>query len=495
VTAPPFALVLSLLLPLLAGVALVRAAGVRFRDDRLAFFGWAWLAGTLALTLLLFGWSWFGLPSPGLATSVLIAVAAAGAEWIARRGARGAAPTATSTAAAPAPGGPLERALFVAALAFVLLVTLDRVVSANASIVCLGDESAIWAAKARAFWFGGGMTDDFRRILFEQRVAHRDYPPMNPLLQWWTWLAAGRMTSFENRFPIQCFAPALILVAAGALRRMLRPALAAALLLLVVSSLGMSIMTWWAISCGIVAFGMLAAVDGWLRFDATGRPRDFALFSAGLAAALWAKNEGAMLATLFAGTIAVAALVSKATRARLASLRGAWAWLLLPLACETAHRAFNLRYGLTNDLAGTPDDGFLQHFVARMDFASLRTLAAWFGRTLFAPAILPERFGEPASPWLAHSDQNLLLASALFVAAVDPRGVFRGARGVVFAVLALSLAAFAVVYLGTHYDLAWHLETSVGRVLFDVAPASAVALASWLGEAARGNWSGRRGRG
>jgi hypothetical protein len=484
VTAPPLALAGSLLFPLLAGVALVRAAGVRFRDDRVAFFGWAWLAGTLALTLLLFGWSWFGLPSPGLATSVLLAVAAVVAEWIARRGARGAAPAAVPTAAAPAPGGALERALFVAALAFALLVTLDRVVSANASIVCLGDESAIWAAKARVFWFGGGMTDDFRRILVEQRVAHRDYPPMNPLLQWWTWLAAGRMTSFENRFPIQCFAPALILVAAGALRRLLRPALAAALLLLVVLNQGLEVATWSALSCGIVAFGMLVAADGWLRFDASGRARDFALLAAGLAAALWAKNEGALLAVLFGGAIAVAACVSKGTRARLSSLRGAWAWLLLPLACEAAHRAFNFRYGLTNDLIGTPDEGFLQHFAARMDLASLRTLATWFGKSLVVPTTLGDRFAAPQSLWLAPSDQNLLLLAALLVAAVDPRGAFRGGRSVVFATLALALAGFAVVYLGTQYDLVWHLDLSVGRVLFDVAPAAAVALAAWLGDAA-----------
>jgi hypothetical protein len=486
VTAPPLALVGSLLFPLLAGVALVRAAGVRFRDDRLAFFGWAWLAGTLALTLLLFGWSWFGLPMPGLATSVLLAVTAAGAEWIARRGARGAAPAATSTAAAPAPApvGPLERVLFVAALAFALLVTLDRVVSANASIICLGDESAIWAAKARVFWFGGGMTEDFRRILFEQRVAHRDYPPMNPLLQWWTWLAAGRMTAFENRFPIQCFAPALILVAAGALRRFLRPGLAAALLLLVVLNQGTAISTWSALSCGIVAFGMLVAADGWLRFDESGRPRDFALFAAGLAAALWAKNEGAMLAALFGGAIAVAACVSKGTRARLAALRGAWAWLVLPLACEAAHRAFNFRYGLTNDLVGTPGEGFLQHLAARMDFASLRTLATWFAESLIVPSTLGDRFAAPESLWFAPSDQNLLLLAALLVAVVDPRGAFRSGRGVVFATLALALAGFAVVYLGTQYDLVWHLDLSVGRVLFDVAPAAAVALASWWGGAA-----------
>src|SRR5262249_40372047 len=121
---------------------------------------------------------------------------------------------------------------------------------------------------------------------------------------------------------------------AGALRRLVRPALAAALLLLVVLNQGLETDTWWALSCGIVAFGTLAAADGWLRFDATGRPRDFARCAAGLAAALWAKNEGTLLALLFGAAIAIAALVSPRTRARLASLRGAWAWLLLPLACE-----------------------------------------------------------------------------------------------------------------------------------------------------------------
>jgi hypothetical protein len=480
-TVAPLSLAWLLLLPLAAGVALLRGLGLRARDDRLAFVGWAWLAGTLALTLLLFAWSWFALPAPRAAATALLILGALAAEFAARR-----APPPSSPPLPERPRAPRwEEALFVAALLLCLLVTFDRIVCANATIVCLGDESTIWASKGRLFFFAGGMNDDFVRLLHEQRVAHSDYPPMNPLLQWWTFLHAGAAVTVENRLPLQCTAAALLLAAAGALRRNLRPSLAAALLLLVALSKGMAWCSWAADSEPLVAMGMVVAVDGWLRFDASGRRGHFALMACGLATALWAKNEGALLAAAFGVALASAAWLSQATRARLLALRGALAWLALPLACEAAHRAFNLRFGLVNDLAGDARGSFLVHLAARLDLASLRTLSDAFARTLLVPGLLPARFTVPDSPWLAPSDQNLLFPAFVVALLAAPRRAFRSGLGVVASALVLGVAGFALVYLATVHDLAWHLETSVGRVLFNVAPAAAVALAAWLAELTR----------
>lgn len=475
-TVPPLALAWLLLLPFVAGMAFLRGLGLRARDDRLAFAGWAWLAGTLALTLLLYVWSWFDLRAPRAAATSLLIAGALAAEFAARRASR-----ASREPATPAPlrrrAAWWEEGIFGAALLLVVLVAFDRTISANAMIVCVSDESTIWAAKAKLFQFAGGMNDDFRRLLLEQHVRHADYPPMNPLLQWWTWLHGGGVVATDHRLPIQCTVVALLLAAAGALRRRVRPLAAAALLLLVGVNLGTATMTGAADSEPLVALGALVAVDAWLRFDESGARGHFALMSCGLATSLWAKNEGTLVAAAFAAALAAGAWLSPRVRARLLSLRGALAWLFLPLACEAAHRAFNLRYGLVNDLVSDAEGSFLVHLGARLDLASLRTLASWFGRTLFVPATLVDLFPAPESAWLRPSDQNLLIPAFAISILAAPRASFRGATAVVTAALLASVGGFALVYLATVHDLAWHLETSVGRVLFLLAPAAAVALA------------------
>lgn len=479
----PAALAFLLLVPLLTGAAVVRGLGVRAREDRLAFLGWAWVAGTLVLTTALFAWSWFALPAPRAATIALCAACACAAESAARRRARRVLPVV-----ADGDGGPPRRArriesvLFGAALVLALAVTLDRIVTADASIVCSGDEVLIWAAKARAFCVSGGMSSGFERLLADHRVVHADYPPHDPLLQWWTWLVAGRMGDVENRLAIQLFAPALLLVAAAALRRRVGPALAAALLLLLALNRGMTHASWPADADGLVACGFLVAVDGWLRFAESGRAPCFALAAFGLATALWAKNEGALLAVEFALALGVAAVVSRRVRERLAGLRGALAWLLLPLALEAAHRAFNLRFGLVNDLAEGAGGALADRMLGRLDGASLGILGSAFARSLTVPPTIAEYFKPLVPAWLGPSDQNLLLLAFFALALLRPRRAFGAELGVVTGTLLAAFAGFALVYLGTVNDLAWHLDTSVGRVLFDLAPAATIAAAALIGD-------------
>src|SRR5262249_14653218 len=67
--------VLSVLLgPLCLGAACLRAQGVLWRTDRLAYLGWAWLQGSVALAVLLSVWLWLELPlaASRLAPAVLV---------------------------------------------------------------------------------------------------------------------------------------------------------------------------------------------------------------------------------------------------------------------------------------------------------------------------------------------------------------------------------------------------------------------------------------
>ena len=465
-------------LPLAAGIALLRAIGVRGRDDRVAFLGWAWLCGSMLLAVALLGWSWFDLPKPLWGATGILVLGGIGAELRARR--RGAAaPASPAAVRAPSFAQRLEQGLFLLVLAFTLAITVNRVVVASTLICSGGDESAIWAAKAKVFFFAGGMDARFVELLTLHGVAHPDYPSLNPLLQWWTYLHAGDVVDVENRFPIFAFVFAMQLVAAGALRRLVRPLFAAALLLLLTVNQSMQLTSWMANADGIVAFGLLVATDAWLRFSATGERRWWALVSLGLGAGLFAKNEGALVAVTFAAGLAVLAVASKPARARLASLGSAHLWLLVPIGLEAVHRACNARFDVTNDLFGAGGDPPIwKNIDARLDPGSFAMLARWFGKVWFVPTSLVPRLPDPDSPWLQTSDQNFLFGAFLFSSLADPRRALRSPLGVVTIALLLAVAGFAVVYLGTVHELEWHLRTSVGRVLFDLLPAATVVLAA-----------------
>jgi hypothetical protein len=131
-------------------VAVVRGLGVRAREDRLAFLGWR---GSRARSFSR------RRSSPGAGSRCRRRAprrsrsARRARAW--RRSwrafARGASRSLPrSSRAAPRRGRRIETALFWAALLLALTVTLDRIVTADASIVCTGDEVLIWAAKAKA---------------------------------------------------------------------------------------------------------------------------------------------------------------------------------------------------------------------------------------------------------------------------------------------------------------------------------------------------------
>ena len=64
-TLPWVQLLPLLLVPLLVGAGLLRALGIGYRTDRLAFVGWAWLTGSLASAALTLAWLLADKPMDG----------------------------------------------------------------------------------------------------------------------------------------------------------------------------------------------------------------------------------------------------------------------------------------------------------------------------------------------------------------------------------------------------------------------------------------------
>src|SRR5262249_50100080 len=156
------------------------------RTDPLAYLGWAWMQGCLALALLLTGWLWLGLPLAARALAPVALLLGALAFALGRRVA--VVSPQDPTASVEERGAAREEWLFWAVLAALVLVTLDAILLASADVMVDSDEARIWAAKAKVLFEGGGFGPEFRTAVHAQRVVwHPDYPPLNPLLQLWVY--------------------------------------------------------------------------------------------------------------------------------------------------------------------------------------------------------------------------------------------------------------------------------------------------------------------
>jgi hypothetical protein len=462
-TLSPAGLALLIALPWSFGAALLLALGVRPRADRLAFAGHSWFAGALALAVLLHGWLLLGLPlarAPFVATAV--AMAALLAALGARRGvaAEAAAPTAPAAARARIPWLALA---VVAALA----LTADRIVHANAVAVVMEDEAEIWAGKAKALFVAGGFGARLGPLAAD--LSHADYPPLDPLLQLWTYVLAGRIVHVENRLPLQWGTIGATLLLASALRRRASPAVAAGLLLLWSAAPETGETVRFANADGLVAFALLGAADAWLRFTEGGGAGWWRVAAVELGALVWAKNEGDLLlvAALAAGGVALAR--DAALRRRVRSLGRQLLWLALPLLLVAVHVAINRRFGWRNDLMQPAGDvpPLWRGIVRRLDFASMARIATAFARELF--------FREDPTGRLV-AGQACLVAAFLGPALLGARAVRRGGAAAVTLALLFGLAGLFCVYAATPNDLEWQLRLSAHRVLYDLVPTAVLAL-------------------
>jgi hypothetical protein len=443
--------------PALLGIAVLRAIGLRFHDDRLGYVAWIWPAGCLALCMALFvyllcgvepGRWWWSAPLFALLAMALLAAG------------RRAAPAG----AAPPPVGRGYLALALALSAWCLLF----VVAGAALPVVNGDEGNIWSLKAKSLvldWFTGEFAQAQRWNL------HPDYPLLNPLLQAWVHSQTDRIAQFESRWLVQGCALSLLLATAAALRARLPARHAGLLLLLLPFARPFVQASQTAYADGMVALGVLLALDGALRFCADGRAAWAWLAAIGGAFALWSKNE----ATLYLAAAAGAVLVWLALRRpRTGGLvRRLLPAATLPLLVLAAQRLFNRHFGLQNDLFGAnPGGQTLLSVIADQFGTRAPAVLARAGRVLFAS-------GEPHALFGV-----LLLAPLLWRRAAFARELLP-----VWLWLAASLAGLHVVYLGSFLPIEFHLDTSYVRVLFQLLPAAML----WFAVLARAQLGGSDG--
>ncbi|MEE8525852.1 MAG: hypothetical protein V3T72_18100, partial [Thermoanaerobaculia bacterium] len=305
-----------LLMPLLAGTAVLAWIGIRPRHDPLAYAGWAYLAGSVAIALALFVSVVVG-PVLLIPFWILVVLKTIELIYVRRRGAaeRGRRRDPSSDAAPASIGrrGPfLERLFFGVVVGICLLVVGDRMIQADARAVIGQDEAHIWAAKAKVLYAAAGAGGELEELLASESIVyHKDYPLLNPLLQLGTFVLASDIVHVANRVPIQGFFVALVLALAAALRRVVRPAAAAVLLWLVVSAPISRMLISKAIADHLVALGLLVIMDAWWRYRQTGARCWWRLAVVALTFTAWSKNEGLVIALLVASAVVLDDLASR----------------------------------------------------------------------------------------------------------------------------------------------------------------------------------------
>ena len=440
--------------PLVAGIGVLSASGIPLGRDRLGILGYGYAFGALLVAVAIWCLAATGAPlQAGVITGA--ALAAAGLLMIAGRrwGPRDSGALEPPLRHFPA----WERAVFVVVLAIAAVVLLDEILLSAARVVVYNDEGSFWAPKAKAIYHAGGFNAEFRRetgdvVLF----PHVDYPPLNPLLQVWTFACAEGITHWENRLPIQGFMLALLLILASVLRRYLRPSAAAFLLLLFVTTGRTLALSCSAFADGLVACGLLVAAAGWLRWAETGSKAGLGILSGGLAILVWSKNEGQLLSLVLTASAATWILV--AHRRRFSPLL--LASLLPPLLLLAAHLAWKRHFDLENDLVGRAG-GSVVALVGRVDLSR-------------APAVLSYLLHEVV---LSVEESNLVFLVFFGVLLFFPRLTMRGPSGVVVLTVLGGFVGYVLVYCASHWHLQTHLETSAERIAFHLLPATYLCLA------------------
>jgi len=446
-----------LLVPLALGAACLRFQGIVPRTDRLAYLGWAWLEGSVALAAVLSLWLWLELPLAALWLAPTVLLLAGLGFAFARR-----VPALEPSAPNAAPAW--ERALFALVVAALLVTTVDRILLASADILVGSDEARIWAAKAKILFNAGGFGPEFRAAMGTPEViAHPDYPPLNPLLEMWVHAHAGSIVHVESRLPIQAFALAGVLVAASALRRRARP-LVAALFLVCIGTIG-RFFTYQVFSDALIAIGLLACWDFWQRYEEDGELAWLRALGCTAPLLVWSKNEGSLQVLAFGLALLLALALRRARLPGPAERRRVLVWTL-PLVLSIVYlRWFNAHFDLVNDLiqgsAEAPDStggsngpGFLE--LARENAeGNVRPIVTTFANLI------------------AETQQTHCLTLLFLVLAVlGARRAFGPGRAVFTLGLLVALLGYMAVYLGTHWEVEVHLKHSAHRLVYQLTPSA-----------------------
>ncbi|MBL8725514.1 MAG: hypothetical protein JNK49_15840 [Planctomycetes bacterium] len=447
--------------PLCLGAVAARAIGLRWADGLWHHAAAVWLLGCLGLGALVQlalelhvppGWWW---PLPFAAAALLHASM------------RLCAVAAADVPGAQAAGRPGRGASSAGWHAFVLLGAGAVVLLAAGALdrPCLeGDEGNIWSLKAKSLL--ADWPDAFAAA--QVHNLHPDYPQLDPLLQAWTYAVLGgiEQSLVANRWLVQGAALGLWLLLCAALRRQLPAWAAAGFAAVLLGEPVFHDLCRTAYADGMVAFGLLAAVHGFVGWRNSGAQPLLRLASGGLAFALWSKNEP----LLYVGCLGLATVLlrlgagprpSPGPRARL------WWWGPSLLVVATT-MLWNRRHGLHSDLLGHNPTG-KSMFVLLVE--------QWRERV---PVLLGEAWSAVCSPQHGHAG----FAALLLVAVVRLRRLVGGALALPTLALLGSWVGLHVVYVGSFLPLRFHLDTSYLRVTFQLLPAALFLLAAQLGAVA-----------
>jgi hypothetical protein len=280
-------------------------------------------------------------------------------------------------------------------------------------------------------------------------VNHPDYPLLLPLVVSHAWRFVGESSSLPWLVGVACAAAAAGLLYGETSRRRGPAAAMMATSLLLATP-------FYAVHAASqradvpLAFFALAATAVLVRCERAPRASLLLLAGALLGGAAWTKNEGGAFAVALLG-----AWLATATRRRLRELGYVLAGAL-PFALALLHH--KLTCGATTDLIVGLGAGTLARVTDPSRWLLVgRAFAS--GAAFFLPAgvalDLALRWTASTRPASAHGE--------------DLRFVWLG--------LALMLAIDFAVYLTTPLDPAWHLESSLDRVLLQLWPTALFALA------------------
>jgi len=447
-----YAPALSLAVPCLLGLLVLRALGLRFATDRLAWPAWVWLTGSLLTA----------------AIELAVLVAGAGTErWVHDLAALALAlglflagrhrPPQPAAPRRPFTG---EQLLFLALVALALVYVLNQLLLATLEPIYFDDEAHFWAERAKLLYTAGGFGPEYQAGL--RTLDHSEYPLLNPLLQVWVFVHAGEILHVLNRLPMQLAVPAVVLLLASGARRTLRAPAAGLLVLTFVGSMLIVLVVRRAHSDILVAFGGLVLLDAYLRWREERHDAWIVLAALGAAYLAWAKNEGQLVLAALALVAALERWRSARAGLRFELRLVHLAWLVPASAVGVTwlhNRVFELHSKLVGP--GAASGGL----VARL-------LDQWQANT-------SEVLGFFAETAVNGSDFQLLPLALLLLVLAD-LGTARRLRAPLL-VLALVLAGFALVLIATPAEVTWHLKTAGKRLALQVYPALTLLVAALMG--------------
>ena len=473
----PLAFLSLLGAPFLLGLAVLRALGIVPRTDPIAYGGWAWIVGSLGTSGIVFVWAWIAsdmgsawIPAGMVFAAALVIFLAA------RRSCFPILEPGVQSGADARRGAGSEEWFFRVALAFVLFVTVERILAGSLFGIILTDEGQFWALRAKILFESGGFGQAFADEAQARSLDNIDYPFHSSLMHLWTFAHAGRITHVVNRLPVVMSSLALVLVLGGALRRHARPG-TAALLLLLLPAMYETIRGANLAMCDVpVAAGVVVGLDAYLRRRADGYDAWLALGSLSFAFAAFNKHEGEAIV----GTAFVALFVARLVRGRESVVRAsaeaapravAAVLALLPIAAVLVVTwRVNVYLGAMNlfvhnlsdaDFGATDREGnFATLFVAQFS-ERIRPILDYFATRVYFDV-----------------DHSRFLIPTFFVLAIlCRRRLLRGPLLVPTLAIAFASVGFVLVFIGLPKGLDYHLSTAATRVGFQTVP----AIVLWMG--------------